>query len=66
MPIGSPFGAPWCARTARDVLDLVNRVLYIGLQCGTGLDDFAIKLISSVHGQERLHVQIFTPLQKLE
>ncbi len=53
-------------RAAGHVLDLIERVLDVGLEVGSGLDALLVHGISGVDGEDGLHMQILAPLEELE
>ena len=59
--------APGRGRGAGDVLELVERVLYVRLERVAGKDVRAVVDVQArVERDDRLHVQVLRPLEKLE
>jgi hypothetical protein len=66
MSILHAFGAPLGVRAASHIFNFVECVLDIGLEIVPCLDVLAAERVAGIHGQHGLHLQVFTPFQKLQ
>ena len=66
VPVLRAHRAPLRVWSARHILNLIQRVLYVGFQVGARLDYLTTEGIAAIDGKKRLHPEVFAPLEELQ